>query len=190
MIGFGNEARDIRDPMRPQQSSAPGNTIPMSSTASPATVSPSPTSAATPSAAPQSKVAILGPTLRFKGELSAEEDFILQGSLEGSISNPQCVTIGTEGTVTGDIRARVITIDGKIEGEVQSDGSLTVGENALIKGEIKTRAVTLFGRCSRLLICASVKISKPLLSISIPMLLLLISVLLPHLAAPPCHARR
>jgi cytoskeletal protein CcmA (bactofilin family) len=82
------------------------------------------------------KVAVLGPTLRFKGELSAEEDFILQGSLEGSISNPQCVTIGTEGSVIGDIKARVITIDGKIEGDLYGDESVVVHESGRVTGNI------------------------------------------------------
>jgi len=83
-----------------------------------------------------SKVAVLGPTLRFKGELSAEEDFILQGSLEGSIHNPQCVTIGTEGSVIGDIKARVITIDGKIEGDLYGDESVVVHESGRVTGNI------------------------------------------------------
>jgi len=74
---------------------------------------PSPSSAPTPPVqavpATASKIAVLGPTLHFKGELSAEEDFILQGRIEGSIANPQNVTIGNDGTVIGDIRARTIT---------------------------------------------------------------------------------
>ena len=53
-----------------------------------------------------------GPTLRFKGELSADEDFILQGRLEGSINHTQSVTIGTEGVVQGNIHARVVVVDG------------------------------------------------------------------------------
>jgi len=82
------------------------------------------------------KVAVLGPTLRFKGELSAEEDFILQGSLEGSITNPQCVTIGTEGSVVGDIKARVITIDGKIEGDLHGNESVVVHQTGRVTGNI------------------------------------------------------
>src|SRR5882724_7658348 len=67
---------------------------------------------------PERKVAVLGPTLRFKGELSAEEDFILQGRIEGSIHHTQSVTIGTEGSVLGNINARVITVDGTVEGDL------------------------------------------------------------------------
>jgi cytoskeletal protein CcmA (bactofilin family) len=96
-----------------------------------------PPSSNAPFAATQvAKVAVLGPTLKFKGELSAEEDFILQGSLEGSINNPQCVTIGTDGSVIGDIKARVITIDGKIEGDLYGDESVVVHESGRVTGNI------------------------------------------------------
>src|SRR5882757_9876920 len=45
-----------------------------------------------------------------------------------------------------------------------------------------------FSNVSKLLICGSVKDSKPLLSNSIPILLLFTSVRLPHLLLPACHA--
>ena len=50
------------------------------------TMQPPPSSrpqAPAPTPGAQRSVAVLGPTLRFKGELSAEEDFILQGRIEG-----------------------------------------------------------------------------------------------------------
>jgi cytoskeletal protein CcmA (bactofilin family) len=82
------------------------------------------------------KAAVLGPTLRFKGELSAEEDFVLQGSLEGSITNPQNVTIGTEGSVVGNVKARIITIDGKIEGDLHGIESVVVHATGKVTGNI------------------------------------------------------
>ena len=50
-----------------------------------------------PEAAP--KASVLGPTLRFRGELSAQEDLIIQGSVEGSITHTQSLTVGTDGTM-------------------------------------------------------------------------------------------
>src|SRR5450631_4401344 len=68
-----------------------------------------------PEAAP--RASILGPTLRFRGELSAQEDLIVQGSVEGSITHTQSLTVGTDGSMKGDIRARVIVIDGFFLGD-------------------------------------------------------------------------
>jgi cytoskeletal protein CcmA (bactofilin family) len=84
----------------------------------------------------QKAIAVLGPTLRFKGELSAEEDFILQGQLEGSINHTQSVTIGTDGSVVGNIHARHITIDGKVEGDLHATEAVVVHATGELTGNI------------------------------------------------------
>ena len=96
---------------------------------------PSPPSAQ-PAAIPQRNVAVLGPTLRFKGELSADEDFILQGRIEGSINHTQSVTIGTEGVCQGNIHARVIVIDGSVEGDLHGSESVVVNATGRVVGNI------------------------------------------------------
>jgi hypothetical protein len=83
-------------------------------------------------AASERKIAVLGPTLRFKGELSAEEDFILQGRIEGSINHTQSVTIGTDGAVVGNIYARVVVIDGNVEGDLHGVESVVVHETGRV----------------------------------------------------------
>jgi cytoskeletal protein CcmA (bactofilin family) len=89
-----------------------------------------------PAAVAEPKIAVLGPTLRFKGELSAEEDFILQGQIEGSINHTQSVTIGTEGKVIGNIHARRITIDGNVQGDLHASESVVVHATGHLTGNI------------------------------------------------------
>jgi cytoskeletal protein CcmA (bactofilin family) len=87
-----------------------------------------------PEAAPRASV--LGPTLRFRGELSAQEDLIVQGSVEGSITHTQNLTIGTDGSMTGNIRARVIVIDGKVDGDLYATESVNIRATAKVKGNV------------------------------------------------------
>jgi cytoskeletal protein CcmA (bactofilin family) len=87
-----------------------------------------------PEAAP--RVSVLGPTLRFRGELSAQEDLIIQGSVEGSITHTQSLTVGTDGSMKGDIRARVIVIDGKVEGDLYATESVNIRATAKVKGNV------------------------------------------------------
>jgi cytoskeletal protein CcmA (bactofilin family) len=95
-----------------------------------------------PSRSPEAKPAeptrasVLGATLRFRGELSAQEDLIVQGSVEGSITHTQNLTIGTDGTMKGDIRARVIVIDGKVEGDLYATESVSIRATAKVKGNV------------------------------------------------------
>ncbi len=93
--------------------------------------------------APEAKIAVLGATLRFKGELSAEEDFILQGRIEGSINHTQSVTIGTDGVVVGDIHARVIIVDGNVEGDLHGSESVHVHQTGHVSGNIFAPRVAL-----------------------------------------------
>jgi cytoskeletal protein CcmA (bactofilin family) len=103
----------------------------------PPVVQPPPTKpAATPAPRTERSVAVLGPTLRFKGELSAEEDFILQGRIEGSINHTQSVTIGTEGVVQGNIHARMVTVDGSVEGDLHGTESVVISATARVTGNI------------------------------------------------------
>jgi cytoskeletal protein CcmA (bactofilin family) len=85
---------------------------------------------------PAARASVLGPTLRFRGELSAQEDLIVQGSVEGSITHTQSLTIGTDGSMKGDIRARVIVIDGKVEGDVYATESVSIRATAKVKGNV------------------------------------------------------
>ena len=82
------------------------------------------------------RASVLGPTLRFRGELSAQEDLIIQGSVEGSITHTQSLTIGTDGTMKGDVRARVIVIDGKVEGDLYATESVNIRATAKVKGNV------------------------------------------------------
>ena len=102
---------------------------------------PSGAAASTPTAARPApianrEVAVLGPTLRFKGELSAEEDFIFQGRIEGSINHTQSVTIGTDGVVQGNIHARVVVVDGLVEGDLHGSESVVVHATGRVTGNI------------------------------------------------------
>jgi cytoskeletal protein CcmA (bactofilin family) len=87
-------------------------------------------------AEPASRSSVLGPTLKFRGELSAQEDLIVQGSVEGSITHTQSLTIGTDGTMKGDVRARVIVIDGKVEGDLYATESVNIRATAKVKGNV------------------------------------------------------
>ena len=89
-----------------------------------------------PVEAPPPRASVLGPTLKFRGELSAQEDLVVQGSVEGSITHTQSLTIGTDGSMKGDIRARVIIIDGKVEGDLYATESVNVRATAKVKGNI------------------------------------------------------
>ena len=86
---------------------------------------------------------ILGATLRFRGELRAEEDFTLQGRIEGSIHHTQNLTIGPDGVVKGDSRARTIVVEGTIEGDLYALESISIRATARVVGNLFAPRVSI-----------------------------------------------
>ena len=86
---------------------------------------------------------VLGPTLKFKGELTAEEDLLIQGQVEGSIKHTSTLRIGEEGTVKANVVAEYISVEGKVKGDLTGKSSVKVHEGAEIEGNIYSPSVSL-----------------------------------------------
>jgi len=86
---------------------------------------------------------VLGATLRFKGELRADEDFVLQGRVEGSIHHSKNLTIGTDGIVKGDSRALTIVVDGTIEGDLYALDSISLRATAKVQGNLLAPRISI-----------------------------------------------
>jgi len=82
------------------------------------------------------QVPVLGKTLLFRGELTAEEDVILQGRVEGSIRHARNLTIGSEGSVQGDVYASHLTVEGLVEGDLHCSEGVVVLATAQVRGNI------------------------------------------------------
>ena len=82
-------------------------------------------------------VSVIGPTLVFKGELSADEDLVIEGTIEGTIAHhKKNLTIGKMGRVTADIHASSVLIEGELNGDVHSDGLVSMAKEATVIGNI------------------------------------------------------
>lgn len=82
-------------------------------------------------------VYLIGPTLVFKGELSADEDLFIEGRIEGTIAHHKMnLTIGKQGRVKADIDATSVFIEGQLAGDIRSDGTVTLAKGADVEGNI------------------------------------------------------
>ncbi len=86
---------------------------------------------------------VLGRTLRFRGDLYADEDFVLQGSIEGAIHHSQHLGIGVEGVVKGDSRARSIVVEGTVHGDLYALESISLRATALVTGNLFAPRVSI-----------------------------------------------
>jgi cytoskeletal protein CcmA (bactofilin family) len=98
---------------------------------------------ANPNDSSRDQVSILGPSLRFKGELIAEEDLVIRGRVEGSIKHSQRLTVGREGHVKADIHGQIIAVQGTVEGDLTASTSVSVAETAHLTGDIRAPSVSI-----------------------------------------------
>lgn len=82
-------------------------------------------------------VSVIGPTMVFKGELSADEDLIIEGQIEGSIAHhKKHLTVGRQGRVKADIHASSVIILGQLIGDIHSEGMVSLAKGADVVGNI------------------------------------------------------
>jgi len=86
---------------------------------------------------------VLGPTLKFKGELSADENLVIQGHVEGTIGPVPRVTVGATATVHATIDAAIVIIEGTVVGDIKATSSVVVRETAKLSGNISAPAVSI-----------------------------------------------
>lgn len=86
---------------------------------------------------------VLGPTLKFKGELSADEDLLIKGRIQGSIKHSSSLTIGEGGHVKANVTAEYIAIEGRVEGDLKGSKCVKIRETAKVDGNIVCPNVSL-----------------------------------------------
>ena len=82
-------------------------------------------------------VTSLGRTLVIKGELTAEENLIIEGTVEGNISVPEhAVAVGRTAHVSADIMASTVTILGEASGRFTASKKIELRQTARVVGGI------------------------------------------------------
>jgi len=79
---------------------------------------------------------VIGPTLVVRGEITAEEDLLIRGRVEGTISHDQTLTVHREGTIVAVVRAKEIHIEGSVEGDLFGTQRVKVCETGKVTGNV------------------------------------------------------
>ena len=88
--------------------------------------------------------ATIGSSIHFKGELSGEEDFIIQGKVDGEIKlNKNNLTIGVDGVINANITAKIIVVEGQLNGDLLGSENVIIRKTGNVLGNIISPRVTL-----------------------------------------------
>jgi cytoskeletal protein CcmA (bactofilin family) len=88
--------------------------------------------------------ATIGASIFIKGDLSGEEDLVIEGRVEGKVDLKQNnVTVGKNGKVKADVSGRVVTIEGEVTGNVYAREQAILRQSGAINGNIQAPRVIL-----------------------------------------------
>lgn len=116
----------------------------------PATPAPAPAPAAAPArtayAPPTTSSgagAVIGGTMRIKGEISSKEDMVIDGEVDGKLEARDRLTIGASGKVDASIKASEVVVGGTVKGNVEATQRIVLRKGANLVGDVKTAGIVI-----------------------------------------------
>jgi cytoskeletal protein CcmA (bactofilin family) len=88
--------------------------------------------------------AVIGATIRIKGEVSGDENLLIEGNVVGSVAlKGHDLTIGQKGTVEADLSAKTVKVEGQVTGDIQGEEKVIITQTGKVRGDITAPRVTL-----------------------------------------------
>lgn len=88
--------------------------------------------------------ATIGRSIAIRGDVTGDEDLLIQGRVEGSVDLKQhAITIGAEGDVQASVVGRVVIVEGRVQGNISSDEQVILRSSARVQGDITAPRVVL-----------------------------------------------
>lgn len=92
----------------------------------------------------QNSAMAIGASIRIKGDVTGDEDLIIQGHVDGTINlKGHNVTISKSAKVNANIVANQIIVEGELAGDMNGDEKVIIRETGNVYGNIIAPRVTL-----------------------------------------------
>ena len=82
------------------------------------------------------KCTIIGPTIAIRGKVKADEDLVIRGRIDASISSTKLVHIDKDGVVKANVEAESILISGVVVGDITATSRVELMGTARVVGDI------------------------------------------------------
>jgi len=78
-----------------------------------------------------------------KGEVYSREELYVDGEIHGSIELQHRLTVGPNGKIRANVKAREVVLHGSIQGNVQAAEKIIIREKGSLVGDIKTAGIVI-----------------------------------------------
>jgi cytoskeletal protein CcmA (bactofilin family) len=92
----------------------------------------------------ENRLVNIGQSIKIKGELTGNEDLTIDGNFEGKIMlKDHHLTIGSNGHITAEIKAKSVLIHGEVIGDVNADDKVEISPSGSVNGDLSAPRVLL-----------------------------------------------
>ena len=86
---------------------------------------------------------LVGAGLIVEGEFTTDEDVVVEGTLRGTLSSSESLSIAGDGVVEADVRARAVVIAGQVTGNVNASARVDIQAGGRLIGDVKAGRLTI-----------------------------------------------
>lgn len=86
---------------------------------------------------------VIGRSSRIEGDITGDEDIIIEGSVKGLIKTGGSILVGASGVIEADVEAENISVLGYVTGNVAVRGQLDIQPSGRISGDISARSIDI-----------------------------------------------
>ena len=91
-----------------------------------------------------SSPATIGQSVQIEGELTGQEDLIIDGKIDGKIVlNGHHLTVGPNGRIRADVHAKSVEVNGEVSGNIVADDKVEISPTGSVQGDITAPRVAL-----------------------------------------------
>jgi cytoskeletal protein CcmA (bactofilin family) len=87
--------------------------------------------------------AIIGSTMRIKGDIISKEEMVIDGEVDGKLEARDRLTIGATGKVDATIKAAEVVVGGTVKGNVEATQRIVLRKGANLVGDVKTAGIVI-----------------------------------------------
>ena len=89
-------------------------------------------------------LALLGPTIVVKGEITSDEDLQIDGRVEGPVSlRGHRLTVGRSGQLSSEVTAREVIVYGNASGNLRARDRVEIKKDGQVIGDITTTRISI-----------------------------------------------
>ena len=87
---------------------------------------------------------MIGSTIKIKGDVTGDEDLVIEGSVEGTIDlAAHEVTVGESGKVKANIKGKTVIVNGHVVGDITGGEKVVISKTGDMRGNIVTPRMSL-----------------------------------------------